>query len=296
MSGGLNPRAACMTTTRFSEEKGLITGTRSASTPNTTHGSRNFSSGDSSKTASSGDVEILKFNPSGELVGEYHFGSNGEDVATAMTVGPSTGDRPWITGKTCGNAFPTTDGITHQMKHCGVFVLVLENNGIEDLGMVLGGADGDDEGVSIASNGSQTAYIAGVANSTTFPATTGAFQTVKNPGPQAFVAQVDASSPAGSLVRSTFFGADGTTMPYSITNNNGQGVYLTGSTSFGSSAGWACAHTQSYGRFCYQVGRRSHAGSLYTAPRAGGERRRATRDSAGCSANLYHRLALHRRP
>jgi hypothetical protein len=190
-------------------------------------------SGESSKTASSGDVDILKLTPAGELVGDYRFGSSGEDFATAMAVGPSTGDRPWVTGKTCGTAFPTTDGITHKMSHCGVFVLVLENNGIEDLGMVLGGVDGDDEGVSIASNGSQTAYIAGVANSTTFPATTGAFQTVKNPGPQAFVAQVDASSRAGSLVRSTFFGADGTTTPYSITNNAGKGVYLTGSTSSG---------------------------------------------------------------
>jgi hypothetical protein len=188
-------------------------------------------SGDSLKTASSGDVDILKLNAAGEPVGEYRFGSSGEDVATGMVVGP--GDRPWITGKTCGNAFPTTDGITHRMSHCGAFVLVLENNGIEDLGMVLGGADGDDEGVAIASNGSEGAYVTGVAKSTTFPATAGAFQTVKNPGAQTFVAQVDASSHAGSLVRSTFFGADGVTTPFSITNNDGKGVYLTGSTSSG---------------------------------------------------------------
>ena len=144
-----------------------------------------FYSGDSFKTASSGDVDILKLNPSGELVGEYRFGSSGEDVATAMTVGSSTGDRPWITGKTCGKAFPTTDGITHQMSHCGVFVLVLENNGIERSGhgdwVVWMAMMKESRSRRTAA---QTAYIAGVANSTTFPATTGAFQTVKNPGPQ----------------------------------------------------------------------------------------------------------------
>jgi Beta-propeller repeat len=189
-------------------------------------------SGDSD-ARSSGDVDILKLAPDGKFLHEYRFGSNGEDVPLALAIGPSTADRAWITGKTCGNGFPTTDGITHQMSHCGVFVLVLENTGVEDMGMVLGGVDGDDEGISIASNGSEDAYITGVANSTSFPATQGSFQTVKNPGPQAFVAQVDAASPAGLLVRSTFFGADGITTPSSITNNDGKGVYLTGSTTSG---------------------------------------------------------------
>ena len=64
-------------------------------------------------------------NPSEELAGDYRFGSNGEDVSAAIVVGPSTGDLPWITGKTCGNGFPTTDGIRHQLSHYGVFVLVL---------------------------------------------------------------------------------------------------------------------------------------------------------------------------
>ena len=34
-------------------------------------------------------------------------------------------------------------------------------------------------------------------------------------------------------MHSTFFGADGTTTPYAIVNNDGKGVYLTGSTSSG---------------------------------------------------------------
>src|ERR1700760_2026792 len=40
LSGGSTPRAAFTTTTRFSEYRGPTTAARSASTPNTTHGSQ----------------------------------------------------------------------------------------------------------------------------------------------------------------------------------------------------------------------------------------------------------------
>jgi Beta-propeller repeat len=188
-------------------------------------------SGGASSNASSGDVDIFELAPDGGFKHDYRFGSNGEDVAYGMTIGPATADRPWVTGKTCGNGFPTTDGISHQMSHCGVFVLVLENSGVQKLGMVFGGGDGDDEGDAIASDGSEDAYIAGRVNSTNFPTTQGAFQTLKTEGPQAFVAQVDSASSAGLLVHSTLFSADGTTVPYAVANNDGRGVYLTGSTS-----------------------------------------------------------------
>ena len=98
------------------------------------------------------------------------------------------------------------------MNHCGVFVLVLENSGVQNLGMVFGGGDGDDEGVAITPNGSDDAFVTGRANSMSFPITPGAFHTVKTAGPQGFVAQVDLAR-NGLLVRSTFFGADGTTVP-----------------------------------------------------------------------------------
>jgi hypothetical protein len=188
-------------------------------------------SGEDFSTKSSGDVDIFELAPNGEFKHDYRFGSKGEDVAFGLAIGPATADRAWVTGKTCGNGFPTTDGISHQMSHCGVFVLVLENSGVQDLGMVFGGVDGDDEGDAIAPNGSDDAYITGRVNSTNFPTTLGAFQTLKTAGPQAFVAQVDSASSAGLLVHSTVFSADGTTVPNAIANNDGRGVYLTGSTS-----------------------------------------------------------------
>jgi hypothetical protein len=190
-----------------------------------------FYSGESFDTKSSGDVDIFELDPSGKFLHDLRFGSDGEDVPYGMTIGPSTADRAWITGKTCGNGFPTTDGITHEMSHCGVFVLVLENSGVQNMGMVFGGIDGDDEGDAIASNGSDDAYVTGRVNSTEFPATLGAFQNQKSPGIQGFVAQVDLVAPGDHLLRSTLFGADGTTIPYAITNSDAGGVYVTGSTS-----------------------------------------------------------------
>ena len=178
------------------------------------------------------DVVISKFDPNGKFLKEFRFGSDGDDVPYGMTIGPSTADRAWITGKTCGNGFPTTDGVTHLMSHCGVFVLVLENSGVENLGMVFGGIDGDDEGTAIMSNGAYNAYITGRINSSQFPAPGDGFLNQKFPGTQGFVAQVDLIAHRHQLLRGTLFGAaDGTTIPWAITRNELGGVYVTGSTS-----------------------------------------------------------------
>lgn len=179
----------------------------------------------------SGDVFILELTPAGDEKTEYLYASNGEDVPYAMTIGPATGNRAWITGKTCGDGFPTTDGMVHHMSHCGVFLLDLENSGVQDLGMVFGGSDGDDEGDAIVPNGPNSVYVAGRVNSSDFPATQGAFQTLKTAGAQGFVTQIDGTSLPGKIVHSTLFGADGTTVPSGIANADGKGVYLSGYTS-----------------------------------------------------------------
>ena len=187
--------------------------------------------GKSYNNPKSGDVFILELTPAGDEKTEYLYASNGEDVPYAMTLGPATSNRAWITGKTCGDGFPTTDGMVHHMSHCGVFLLELENSGVQDLGMVFGGSDGDDEGDAIVPNGPNSVYIAGRVNSSDFPATQGAFQTLKTAGGQGFVTQIDGTSPPGKIVHSTLFGADGTTVPSGIANADGKGVYLSGYTS-----------------------------------------------------------------
>src|SRR5205814_2849397 len=74
-----------------------------------------------------GDVDILKLGPDGRFLHESRYASNGEDNAFGITIDPA--DQPWITGKACGDGFPTTDGILHRASHCNVFVLQLERSG-----------------------------------------------------------------------------------------------------------------------------------------------------------------------
>jgi hypothetical protein len=187
-------------------------------------------SGDFFEKPASGDVDIVTLAPNGLFMHEYKYGSNGEDIALGIAIDPA--DQPWITGKTCGDGFPTTDGILHRTNKCAVFVLELENSGVQQMGMVFGGVDGDDAGVAIVPNGSNSAYVTGYANSSNFPTTAGAFQTLKaSAGPQTFVTQVDSSTFVGRIIHSTLLSADGSTIPYSIENDNAGGVYVAGSTS-----------------------------------------------------------------
>ncbi len=176
-----------------------------------------------------GDVLILRLDSRGILRYSQTFGSNGLDVAYAIAM---VGDRPWITGQTCGDGFPTTDGILSHVNGCGVFVLELETTGIQRMGMVFGGNGGKDAGVAITPNGGEDAYIAGYANSPTFPTTIDAFQTTRTSlGPDAFVAQIDATTFQGKIVHCTLLGADGDTLAYGVSNPDTGGIYVVGSTS-----------------------------------------------------------------
>jgi hypothetical protein len=186
--------------------------------------------GRSINNAQSGNLFVVKVQPDGQSENFFYYSSNGEDKPNGLAIGPATGNRAWITGKTCGDGFPTTDGVLHRMSHCGVFVLVLENSGVQDVGMVFGGLDGNDEATAIVPNGPNSAYIAGTVESTAFPVTSGAFQISKIPGAYGFVTQVDTTLPAGKIVHSTLFGNEGSTLGYSIANADGKGVYLAGMT------------------------------------------------------------------
>jgi hypothetical protein len=176
------------------------------------------------------DALVIEVAPDGTMIYHRRFSSTGEDVAYGVAV---SARQPWITGKTCGNGFPTTDGTVHQLSHCAVFVLHLDEAGNESMGMVFGGFDGDDVGVAIAMNGSNTAYVTGYNNSeTVFPRTTGFEIGVQGnlslKPPRLFITEVESF---GRIVRSMLFGApDGFVRPYAIGNNNG-GVYVAGATS-----------------------------------------------------------------
>jgi hypothetical protein len=177
------------------------------------------------------DVLIVKVAPDGKKLFEIRYTSTGEDVAYGVAVDPA--DQPWITGKTCGDGFPTSDGILHKLNNCAVFVLQLVKSGIQTkLGMILGGDNGvDDVGVAIAANGSNAAYVTGYTRNALFPMTIGAWKGGKDfGGIDGFITEVDATTNVGRVVHSTFLEAQGDTTPFAIANDNRGGVYVAGAT------------------------------------------------------------------
>ncbi len=179
-----------------------------------------------------GDALIFKVAPDGtKLVQRIYSSTTGEDVAMGVAVADR---KPWVTGKTCGDDFITTDGSSHAPGHCAVFVLHLDEAGNRLMGTVFGGQDGDDAGVAIAMNGGNSVYVTGYANSLFFPQTTGAdigpsgISSFVNP--RGFVTEVES---LGRIVRSlVFFGPDGFVQPFAIANDDrGRGVYVAGTTS-----------------------------------------------------------------
>ncbi len=178
-----------------------------------------------------GDALIFKVAPDGTKLVQRIYSSSGDDIAMGVAVANL---QPWVTGTTCGTDFITTDGTTHTPGHCAVFVLHLDEAGNRLMGTVFGGEDGDDGGVAIAMNGSNTVYVTGYANSLLFPRTTdgiigpqGSFEYLN---PVGFVTEVESF---GKIVRSVrLYGPNGFVRPYAIANDDrGRGVYVTGTTS-----------------------------------------------------------------
>ena len=176
-------------------------------------------------------VLVVKIAPDGSKLVQRIFSSDGEDVGMGVAV---SARQPWITGKTCGNGFSTTDGTARQANHCAVFVVHMDQAGNPMMSTVFGGTLGDDVGVAIVTNGSNDAFVTGYANSTDFPRTTLAlFTAFRFSLPFGFVTEVTAlNTSIGKIVRSATFNAlDGSVTPYAIANDNRGGIYVAGATS-----------------------------------------------------------------
>jgi len=171
-------------------------------------------------------VVVLKYGPTGFELYRQTFGSNAADVAYGIDV-DGTG-QPWVTGQTCGNGWPVTNG-SYVSLGCSVFVMQLSTAGVMDMSMVFGGSAQGDAGYGIVTNGDHDAYVVGVTNSANFPTTLGSYQTVRaSTGSQAFVTELQSLFSTGRIGRSTFLGGDGNTAGLAITKFDG--VYVGGYT------------------------------------------------------------------
>lgn len=132
------------------------------------------------------------------------LGGTGVDQANAVAADSS--GNAYLAGFTLSTDFPVTTGVVQGAAAGGfdVFVSEIDPTGAKLIfSTYLGGAS-DDEASAVAVDGSGDVFVAGFTNSSNFPVTTGAFQTVAAGGKDGFLAEL---APGGaSLKYSTYLG------------------------------------------------------------------------------------------
>ncbi len=176
------------------------------------------------------DAFVTELNPTGTgLVYSTYLGSSGSDGGAGIAVDSS--GHAYVAGFAGSSDFPTTAGAFQTTFAGGLsdgFVTELNPTGT---GLVystyLGGSDRDLAN-RIAVDTSGNAYVIGLAESSDFPTTAGAFQTNYGGEGDAFVTELD---PTGTgLVYSTYLGGSGGDDGIGIAVDTSGDAYLTGFT------------------------------------------------------------------
>jgi Beta-propeller repeat len=164
-----------------------------------------------------------------------YLGGTGTDQAFAITL-DSLGN-VYLTGNTVSFDFPTTIGSFATAGQGGTDAFVVKLNRALSAAVYstyLGGT-GDDAGRAIAVDAAGNAYVTGFTNSTDFPTTVGAFQTVFGGGVCSGVSCNDAFvvklNPTGSaLVYGTYLGGSDSDVGLGIAVDGGGSAHVTGGT------------------------------------------------------------------
>ena len=189
-----------------------------------------------------GDAFVTKLDPTGlALVYSTFIGGDGMDWGGGIAV--DRAGNAYVTGSTSSPNFPTTPGAFRRVcsdSGCSLgdaFVAALNPAGSDLVYSTFLGGKGFDYGRSIAVDRTGNAYVTGGTNSTNFPTTPGAFQTVcgdvRYALGDAFVAKLN---PAGSaLLYSTYLGGESYDVGTGIAIDGTGHAYVvgwTGSTDF----------------------------------------------------------------
>jgi hypothetical protein len=170
------------------------------------------------------DAFVIQLDPSGaDLKYATFLGSPGEEDGWDIAVKDGV---MFVAGRTNSPDFPRTAGA-----HVGSFDVFLtrikRDKGILS-SFVFGGARRD-EAHALALGGDGSIYLHGVARSTDFPITPGAFDSTQNGAYDSFVAKV---RPSGDqLVYSTYLGGTGQDVGYDIAVDSSGAAFVTGITS-----------------------------------------------------------------
>ena len=187
------------------------------------------------------DAFVTKFNSTGTaLIYSTYIGGTGDDGATSIVLDSS--GTAYVKGNTFSSNFPTTPGAFSTTFTAGLdseaFLLLLNPAGSAlNYSTYLGGVTGSEYGlattmIALDDQVPPDIYLTGYTNSTTFPTTTGAFQTKRSGAYDGYVTKF-APSPNVGLSPGLNFGNvnDGTkSAPLTITVTNTGNSNLTVTT------------------------------------------------------------------
>jgi YD repeat-containing protein len=160
----------------------------------------------------------------------------GSQTTTGQGIAVDTQGQVYVTGSTTAPGFPTTPGVVQMnigaSATANAFVTKLNPAPSTPLvySTFLGGS-GNDAGNAIVVDTSGNAYVAGSTTSGNFPVHN-AFQSLNAGSQNAFVSELNAT--ATTLPYSSYLGGAGSTTGYAIALDRQRTVYLTGSTTSGS--------------------------------------------------------------
>jgi HYDIN/CFA65/VesB-like, Ig-like domain/Beta-propeller repeat/Cep192 domain 4/Abnormal spindle-like microcephaly-assoc'd, ASPM-SPD-2-Hydin len=185
------------------------------------------------------DIFVAELDSAGAtLLHSTYIGGSGTDQPSSIAL-DSSGDA-YLTGQTDSNDFPTTAGAYQTAcggSTCGThvydafFTKLNADGSTLDYSTYLGGPNAD-QGYGIAVDGAGNAYVVGLTSSTTFPVTSGAYQTTFGGGSQdAFVSELNPGGKGqADLLYSTYLGGNGTDEAEGIALGPSGNVFVAGQT------------------------------------------------------------------
>ncbi|MDX8367213.1 SBBP repeat-containing protein [Cytobacillus sp. IB215665] len=172
---------------------------------------------------------VTKVNATGtDLIFSTYLGGDGDDGSAGITV--DIHGNTFVTGVSTSTNFPTTLGAFQTMLMGGqsAFVTKVNAMGTDLIFSTYLGGNSDDTGFGIAVDAHGNTFVIGTTESTNFPTTVDAFQTMLMGGQSAFVTKVNAMGTA--LIFSTYLGGNSDDTGFGITVNAHGNAFVTGST------------------------------------------------------------------
>lgn len=175
------------------------------------------------------DAFVAKLNPQGSaLVYSTFLGGSQSDTGQAIAL-DGAGEAT-VVGYTLSADFPTKSPIQPAYGGAGdAFVARLNAAGSALLYSTYLGGSGEDRALGVAVDGAGDAYVTGSTQSSNFPVTQGAYQTIMGGGTDAFVAELN--SAGSKMLYSTLLGGSANDQGNAIALDPAGNAYVTGSTS-----------------------------------------------------------------